>query len=61
MPWFCDNCGQRMYGRLCRCGTDTGATRVPPLDGLVFFNETADNQGTARYILMQQREEKWTE
>jgi len=58
MPWFCDNCAGRMLGRLCKCGVDAGATRVPPLDGLLFFNETEDNQGTPRYELMKQREQQ---
>jgi len=56
MPWFCDNCGERMKGRFCKCGVKAGAIRVPPLDGLLFFDETPDNQGTPRHELMRRRE-----
>ena len=47
-----------MNGRKCKCGVDIGAERIPPLDGLAFFDEDDTNQGTPRYILMQQREEE---
>jgi len=56
MPWFCDNCGHHMLGRFCKCGSKLGATRAPPLDGLLFFDETQFNQGTPRFELMQVRE-----
>ncbi len=58
MPWWCDNCARRMNGRQCKCGVNVGAERIPPLDGWVVFGEDDTNQGTPRYILMQQREEE---
>lgn len=47
MPWFCDNCGERLKGSFCKCGAkNAGATRCPPLDGFIFF--AADGSGITR-------------
>ena len=59
LSWFCLGCGERRGGTLCkrRCREkygDAGAERVPPLDGVVFFND--DGSGIPRYELMRQRE-----
>ena len=58
MPWFCLGCAGRRGGTICKkwCREkygDAGAERVPPLDGMVFFND--DGSGIPRYELMQQR------
>ena len=45
-----------MKGRFCKCGVKACAIRVPPLDGLLFFDETPENQGIPRYELMRRRE-----
>ena len=64
MPWFCEGCGGRRGGickKWCRAKYgNAGAERIPPLDGLLFFDETPDNQGTPRYELMKQREQSLT-
>jgi len=50
--WFCNGCGERRGGVLCKkwCQEkygDIGATRIPPLDGMVFIND--DGTGIPRW------------
>jgi hypothetical protein len=63
MPWFCNGCGRRRGGTTCkkecreaidevapgvfRPRGETGAERIPPLDGMIFFND--DGSGVPRY------------
>ena len=59
MPWFCNGCGERRGGTICKkwCREkygDAGAERVPVLDGVVFIND--DGSGIPRYELMRRRE-----
>ena len=59
VSWFCNGCGERRGGTLCKKACvakygNIGAERVPPLDGVVFFND--DGSGIPRYELMRQRE-----
>ena len=59
MPWFCNACGERRGGTICKKACrerygDLGAERVPPLDGIVYIND--DGSGIPRYELMKQRE-----
>ena len=57
MTWFCNGCGERRGGTMCkrRCREkygDVGAERVPPLAGIVFFN--CDGTGVTRDELRRQ-------
>ncbi len=52
MAWFCKGCGERRGGAMCKkwCREkygDMGAERIPPLDGVIFFND--DGSGIPRW------------
>ena len=51
MALFCNGCGERRRGNQCKkwCFEkygDMGATRVPPMSGMIFFND--DGTGITR-------------
>ena len=51
MAYFCNGCGERRRGNQCKkwCVEkygDMGATRVPPMDGMIFCND--DGTGITR-------------
>ncbi|KKL95493.1 hypothetical protein LCGC14_1854030 [marine sediment metagenome] len=57
MAWFCKGCGERRGGAMCKkwCRErygDVGAERIPPLDGMIFFND--DGSGIPRWEIRAQ-------